>query len=560
MTSPVPGIAPARRRPLLRIGVPAAVVLALAAVVLVAAREVLRPVVPVPVHAVVFDPSAPDAALVTLESEGDAGAVAPGGAGRFVAPRRGVGASVQAPGWLEADPYLFAVSALADGVVEEMLVLEGESVEAGQVVARLVADDAELALVAAEAAVADAAAAREMARADAVAAETDWREPVALERELGVSRGRLAEFEAQLVQLPAKIATERATEERLVEELARVREAQTGGAATDFEVVILEKDLEAQRQRVRTLELSEAIIRGHVAEQVASVRAAQRALELRVDDRRARDLAVAAFASAEAMVRRAEVARDEAALRLDRMTIVSPIDGFVQRRLKGPGDKVMLAMDGPHTAHLVHVYDPEKIQVRVDIPLADAAHVFVGQDCDVVVEVLPGTTFRGRVTRITHEADLQKNTLQAKVAVLDPSPLLRPEMLTRVKFLPGTPEASRSSDAAAPADGPGDAAPAAMAAATGAALRLPRAAFAAEPRDGDAAIVWVVSERRGLRGLLRAVTVTVAGGPTADGLLPIEGPLRPGDLVAAADVPQAAGYAEGTRVRMLTGALDGGAS
>jgi HlyD family secretion protein len=33
---------------------------------------------------------------------------------------------VQAPGWVEADPFSTAASALADGIVEEMLVLEGE--------------------------------------------------------------------------------------------------------------------------------------------------------------------------------------------------------------------------------------------------------------------------------------------------------------------------------------------------------------------------------------------------------------------------------------------------
>jgi multidrug efflux pump subunit AcrA (membrane-fusion protein) len=64
----------------------------------------------------------------------------------------------------------------------------------------------------------------------------------------------------------------------------------------------------------------------------------------------------------------------------------------------------------------------------------------------VVVEVLPDTTFRGEVLRVTHEADLQKNTLQVKVGVSDPSPLLRPEMLTRVKFLPGDPGGEARSD------------------------------------------------------------------------------------------------------------------
>ncbi len=55
------------------------------------------------------------------------------------------GVTVQAPGWLEPDPYAVAVSALTDGIVKEVLVLEGEPVKKGQVVARLVDDDARLA-------------------------------------------------------------------------------------------------------------------------------------------------------------------------------------------------------------------------------------------------------------------------------------------------------------------------------------------------------------------------------------------------------------------------------
>ncbi|MFZ9937756.1 MAG: hypothetical protein ACO3JG_11975, partial [Luteolibacter sp.] len=46
--------------------------------------------------------------------------------------------------------------------------------------------------------------------------------------------------------------------------------------------------------------------------------------------------------------------------------------------------------------------------------------------------------FQGEVTHITGEADLQRNTLQAKVRIIDPADQLRPEMLCRVEFLETT--------------------------------------------------------------------------------------------------------------------------
>ncbi len=75
----------------------------------------------------------------------------------------------------------------------------------------------------------------------------------------------------------------------------------------------------------------------------------------------------------------------------------------------------------------------------MDVPLADAAKVGINQKAKVTVDVLPETRFDGHVTRIVHEADIQKNTLQVKVAIHDPIPQLKPEMLARVRFIANRP-------------------------------------------------------------------------------------------------------------------------
>ncbi|MFO0492105.1 MAG: efflux RND transporter periplasmic adaptor subunit, partial [bacterium] len=83
---------------------------------------------------------------------------------------------------------------------------------------------------------------------------------------------------------------------------------------------------------------------------------------------------------------------------------------------------------------ILRVYDPAKLQVRVDVPLADAAKVSVGTRATVSTEALADQTFRGVVSRVVHEANIQRNTVQFKVALDAPSPVLKPEMLTRVKL------------------------------------------------------------------------------------------------------------------------------
>lgn len=429
--------------------------------------------------------------------------------------------TVQAPGWLEPDPYYTAVTALADGVVQTVDALEGESVEAGQIVATLVAEDAELTLRRAQAELATARARVLDAQAARAAAQTDWDEPVERRRSVATAQAALAEAEAQLAQQPAMVRQAEATLRRWEQELARVQQAFEGNAATDRELIIIREQAAAQAAALEVMRLREGVLEANVARLKAEHAAAKRAAELRVEERLALDGAAARLADAQAAVALAQAVLGEAQLRYDRMTIRAPMDGRVLKRIKSPGDKVMLAMDDPHSSHIVHLYDHTSIQVRVDVPLADASQVYVGQRCEVVVDVLPDEVFEGEVTRITHEADLQKNTLQVKVRVVDPSPLLRPEMLTRVRFLAGG--AARAGGAGAA----GDARPA---------VRVPDDAL-----DGER--VWVVRQRRGLRGAVDAVPVTTIN--TEGRYALVSGDLMPGDLL----VTQPHNLTAGDRVR-----------
>ena len=47
-------------------------------------------------------------------------------------PPTDTASGVQAPGWVEADPFPIAVTALTDGIVEEMLALEGQPGRTGR--------------------------------------------------------------------------------------------------------------------------------------------------------------------------------------------------------------------------------------------------------------------------------------------------------------------------------------------------------------------------------------------------------------------------------------------
>jgi len=416
---------------------------------------------------------------------------------------------VQAPGWIEPDPYATAAIALADGIVREILVLEGQSVREGQAVAKLVTDDAELSLSAARSELRLVESELELAQARLDAAQTNWENPVELNRAVGTATAAVAELEARLRQLPSQIREAKATLVAKTQEAELLVKAARSGSASEIEVIIADAAKEAQAAMVETLERQEAILRAQADRARADLDAAKENSRLRVQDRLNLDGALASAASAAARVERARTAVAEAELRLSRMTVPAPVSGLVLRRLKSPGDKVMLGMDNPSSSHIVEIYDPQRIQVRADVPLAEASHVSVGQECEVFCEVLPDRAFRGEVTRITNLADLQRNTLEVKVRILDPDPILKPEMLTRVRFLAGG-DSRRASDTPEDTER----------------FVVPIEAIS------ESDTVLVIRERRGLRGRVELVSIERFDDVEENELLTIvSGPLRATDLV-----------------------------
>ena len=431
---------------------------------------------------------------------------------------------VQAPGWVEADPFSTAVSALTNGVVEDVLVLEGDHVERGQVVARLIADDARIALDQASATLAERRASLSMANAMRDEAKLNWEHPVELTRKLATADAHLAEKYAELARWPSELAREQAQAAYLEAEYDRVAPLYDKGQASNIELPRAREAFGAQRAEVEATRLRKAVLEAQAAALQAEVDAAREQLRLRIADTRALAEAEAGVRLAEAAIASAEARREEAALRLARVEVRSLADGVVMTRLVEPGSKVMLGMDHPRSAQVVRLYDPKRLQVRVDIPLVDAATVQLGQPAEVIVDVLPNRVFAGRVTRIVHEADVQKNTLQVKVAIASPSPEIKPEMLARARFfsMPGA---------------------AGTAGETGTAERMfvPRSAlFEAEDRS----FVWLADQ---VEKVARRTGVTPGQTVIDDWVMIAEG-LRPGDRVIV-DAPT--DLRDGQRLRMV---------
>ncbi len=192
----------------------------------------------------------------------------------------------------------------------------------------------------------------------------------------------------------------------------------------------------------------------------------------------------------------------------------------------------------------MRLYDPEHLQVRVDVPLADAAKVRVGDTAEITTETLGTRKFAGKVTRFVHEANLQKNTVQVKVAISDPAPELKPEMLAKARIMTG----AASTASQAPSDGMGDMPGMNMGSeppttSGGGVVMVPRAALVEMP--GMPQMTWVLDQQTST-AQMRHLRL---GNASGDSVEVLEG-LRPGDRVI---VNPPASIKDGTRVRVKEG-------
>lgn len=167
-------------------------------------------------------------------------------------------------------------------------------------------------------------------------------------------------------------------------------------------------------------------IDAQILSQSAVLEGATSTAQLRIADK-------SRLALARAQLQEARAALQEARVNLSRCKVVAPTTATVMRLHKTPG--AMVSPDVPDGTQILSMYDPQSLQVRAEVPLSEAAQIQTGLQAEVKVEALPDKVFAAELTRIVHQADVQRNSLQVKLRILDPHPALKPEMVARVQFL-----------------------------------------------------------------------------------------------------------------------------
>jgi HlyD family secretion protein len=160
--------------------------------------------------------------------------------------------------------------------------------------------------------------------------------------------------------------------------------------------------------------------------------------------------AVAGVEGAKAAIRASEAAKNEAKsaisasaaalkgaeVNVDYTLIRAPFDAVVLTKNADIGDIVTpIGASVNSQAAVVTIADMSSLEVEADVSEANLELVSKGQPCEVQLDALPGSRFRGEVSVIVPTADRSKASVMVKVKFVDKDPRILPEMSAKVAFL-----------------------------------------------------------------------------------------------------------------------------
>jgi HlyD family secretion protein len=144
------------------------------------------------------------------------------------------------------------------------------------------------------------------------------------------------------------------------------------------------------------------------------------------------DAAEAQFKSARAQVAQSQASLSQAETNLRYTKIISPIDGVVVDRQYDVGQTVAASFQAPTLFQIAQ--DLTKMQVQADVDQSDIGRVKVGQVARFTVDAYPDEEFRGRISQIRYNAQVNQNVVTYPVIleVDNPEGRLRPKMTANV--------------------------------------------------------------------------------------------------------------------------------
>jgi len=140
----------------------------------------------------------------------------------------------------------------------------------------------------------------------------------------------------------------------------------------------------------------------------------------------------ASVKAAEAGIDQARAALEIARKVLKDTEVVSPIDGFVRKRLVHVGDTFK------EKTPLMSLVTTSTLRLQGEIPERFASRVGVGRQVRMEVEAYPGQLFPCAITRVNPVVDAESRSYAVEASVANPKGLLKPGFFAKATIVTGT--------------------------------------------------------------------------------------------------------------------------
>jgi RND family efflux transporter MFP subunit len=144
--------------------------------------------------------------------------------------------------------------------------------------------------------------------------------------------------------------------------------------------------------------------------------------------------------SAQAQLETSQARVDQVKINMNDMVVRAPFDGTIATKNTEVGEVISSATLGQVAGTLPSgaictLVDLKTLEVVADVNEGNIGQLYEGQPAEVTVDAFPGQKWKGRLNQIIPTADRAKAVVQVKVAILNPTARLLPEMSSSVSFL-----------------------------------------------------------------------------------------------------------------------------
>ena len=247
------------------------------------------------------------------------------------------------------------ISSDVSGEVVELYIKEGDSVRAGQLLARVNAEIYK----------------DQVTRGEAGVSASRAQYSNALSNIESV-RGRQLQLIAQKEQVQAQLASTQQAFKRN-EQLHR-------------DGVVSDADFETTQSQLRQQEANAKVVEAQIQGSLSDITSSQKSAE-----------------AAQYNLKSAEASLKELRTSLNKTSIYSPVDGVVSKKSIEKGERVVGTAQMSGT-EIMRVANLNAMEVQVDVSENDIWRVAVGNDVDIEVDAFPGRKFKGRVSEIANTA------------------------------------------------------------------------------------------------------------------------------------------------------------